>query len=490
MTHLRRGLRCPHSLAVLALSACGTSGVAAGTDAAADATATGKDAPTREHDAARDGAPHEAGARPADAERSDARVTDGHTEDTRVGDAGPAGFTADAFGLHITSPSVAWPSVGFGGLRFWDNGTSWSDIQGVQAGTYDWTTFDAWFSEIGAHPPVKPLYTFGRTPKWAAGNPDAASPYGAGESSPPLDIATWNQFVTRIVQRSVASTHARFEAYEMWNEPNDPEFWAGTVSQLEQLAASAYPIIHQNDSSAVVLNPPPSNINPAGSGDGIDWLDSYLATGACAYADVVSVHGYLYADGTTCTYENADGGQTTSGACAEELVPNLAALKTMLVNHPACAGKPLWISETSWGVSNGAPNLTDLTAQAAFLARYYLLALSSGVARVYWYGWDYTPWGTLWDPTNGAHPAAVAYAQVIDWLTGARFQAPCDAQGSVWTCALTEADASTALAAWTTGAEASFTVPAQYTHLRDLTGATKAVAGPIELESRPVLLVP
>jgi hypothetical protein len=467
--------------------------VAAGTDPAAEAGGPSRDAgkdARAVQDAARDGRPLDGAPHEADAEGSDARVSDGHIEDTHVADAGPAGFTTAAFGLHITNPSVAWPSIGFGGLRFWDNRTSWSDMQGVGAGTYDWTTFDAWFSEIGAHPPVKPIYTFGRTPKWAAANPDAASPYAAGESSPPADIATWNQFVTSVVQRSVSSTHAHFEAYEMWNEPNDPEFWAGTVNQLEQLAASAYPILHQNDSTALVLNPPPSNIQATGSDTGIDWLDSYLATGACAYTDVVSVHGYLYDGGATCTYEGADGGQTTSGMCAEELAPNLAALETMLGNHPACAGKPLWISETSWGVNNGTPNLTDLTAQAAFLARYYLIALSSGVARVYWYGWDYSPWGTLWDPTNGAHPAAVAYGQVIDWLTGARFQAPCAAQGPVWTCALTAADGSPALAAWTTGAEASFTVPAEYTHARDLTGTTKAVTGSIELEGRPVLLVP
>ena len=48
------------------------------------------------------------------------------------------------------------------------------------------------------------------------------------------------------------------------------------------------------------------------------------------------------------------------------------------------SGKPLWDTETSWGVT-AASCFYNQDLQAAFLAQLFMLHWSAGVERVFWY---------------------------------------------------------------------------------------------------------
>ncbi len=97
--------------------------------------------------------------------------------------------------------------------------------------------------------------------------------------------------------------------------------------------------------------------------------------------------------------------------------------------------KPIWDSEGSWGDPNV---LRDREAQAASVARSYLLHWSNGVGRFYWYIWDDSGtdpggmgWGSLSHPaTHTPLPATTAYKQVYNWMVGATMTTPCTASGS------------------------------------------------------------
>ena len=56
-------------------------------------------------------------------------------------------------------------------------------------------------------------------PKWATDGPELAGV--------PRDPADWQGFVTRAVKRY----RGRVDAWEVWNEPNLPHFWAGSRRQ-------------------------------------------------------------------------------------------------------------------------------------------------------------------------------------------------------------------------------------------------------------------
>ena len=65
------------------------------------------------------------------------------------------------------TPPTPWPKdSAFGGIRLWDSGTTWWDIQPKSRDNYNWATFDFIVNQA-ASSGKDVLYTFGRTPQWA-----------------------------------------------------------------------------------------------------------------------------------------------------------------------------------------------------------------------------------------------------------------------------------------------------------------------------------
>jgi hypothetical protein len=369
------------------------------------------------------------------------------------------------FGMHETNAAKhGWPSVRFGTLRIWDvyPHTSWRDIHTAKR-AYDWTNLDNLVNLAQSHG-VDLVYTFGRTPSWASSRHTEGRMKDASEPGYlPENQQYWKDFVTAITARYAG----KIKYWEIWNEPNAPNFWAGTAAQMMAMARDAYPIIKASDPGAMVLTPAPQGANA------YKWMDSYLDAGGGAYADIVSFHGYLgSSDGVSNPPEN--------------IGPLIANMRSVMASHGQ-GSKELWDTEHSWG--NNA-HLPDQDQQSAWLARHVILSWSNGVARSIWYCWDNDTFGTLWNKnSNAITQAGIAYGEVYKWLVGATMRAPCSvASDSTWRCGLTRADGHQAEIIWNVRGSRLYTPASQFTRYRDLAGNSFKVSEPIQVGSKPVLL--
>lgn len=337
------------------------------------------------------------------------------------------------------------PILDYGTTRSWDGaGLAWSQMN-PSPGKYDFSALDK-FIAVNQARHIEMIYTFGRTPRWASSKPNAPTPYGPGQCAPPRDIRVWDAYVRTI------ATHAagRIRYWELWNEPNDPEYYCGSVPQIIQLAQHAAKIIRSIDPSARILSPAVVNTG------GPTWLSMFLRQGGNASVDIIAFHGYASAKPEDIL----------------KIVPRYRAV----MREDGAGAKPLWDTESSWGGA-GPEGIPDSAGQAAFVAESYLLHWSAGVARFVWFIYDGDPrWGQLWSPTKGASAAAVAYEQTYQWMAGATMTAPCssDPRG-VWTCKLSRPNGSSAEVLWTSTGSINLTLPSRLSQCADLEGATRPI---------------
>jgi len=130
------------------------------------------------------------------------------------------------------SGGVPWPAAKFGTLRLWDSGTSWTSLE-PQQGVWNWEPLDIWVAAAEQHGVQDILLTLGQTPPWASANPDDVNYIGAGAPAPPTD----NQYGATIITAVAQRYKGRIRNYEIWNEPNDPTYYTGTVDELAELTA-------------------------------------------------------------------------------------------------------------------------------------------------------------------------------------------------------------------------------------------------------------
>lgn len=318
------------------------------------------------------------------------------------------------------------------------------------------------------------LYVFGMTPQWAAANPNDPGNYNEpGMASPPQDMADWKDYVRTLAQRY----KGRIRQWEIWNEPNDPGYFAGDQATLLQMAATAYSTLKSVDPGNVVLSP---SVSPAGGAD-LDWLDAYLSGGGGKNADVINYHLYEFA------------GQP-------EDMATLAAQVKGVMARDGQQGKPLWNTESGWLIEsaqhaldslNGVGPLLPAQQAAAYVARSYIVNWAAGVGRFYWYAWDDNNFGLLETDGRTVKPAGQAYQRVQKWLAGARVTG-CST-GGVWSCNLVTAQGRTALVAWAPGGAGRLQVPAAWAGatLNRLDGSVTPVTAhnTVSLDGNPVLLM-
>jgi hypothetical protein len=390
------------------------------------------------------------------------------------------------FNLHPKAfqDTVPWPSIHFGSLRLWATQTTWNDLN-PSSGVYDFQMLDSTIAVAAQNGKTDLLYTFGVTPHWASSKPNdqiCVSKYSPpGSCDAPYDLNAdgtgtdmiWQEFVTAVVTHAAGKIHY----WEVWNEPDVPMEWNGTMAQMARMAKDAYTIIKAIDPSALVTTPTPVNAAP---GQSINiWLPKYLGTGGAAYADIVSFHGYV--------------NPSLPGQSAESEVNVVNGIKGMVAGT-ALASKPIWDTEGAWGNNT---NLPEPELQAAFLARVYLLQWSLGVSRFYWFQYGNSDTGTTWTPA-GPNAAEIGYGQVYDWIVGATLTGPCSAAGSVWTCNFTKPGGVKAQAVWDSSktcksdncTTSTYTPSSIYTKYTDLTGSVVSFApgATIQIGAKPVLL--
>jgi hypothetical protein len=275
--------------------------------------------------------------------------------------------------------------------------------------------------------------------------------------------------------------------YEMWNEWDLQFHWTGTMAQVYQMLAPAVTIIKNNDPNAIIMTPSTTPASDTGLGyqaDFQNWLNYENAHGRIS--DWVAWHNYLTATDTTT---NTPEDQWTK---FNVNFLSIQAITTGWINTPWAntetnfngAPPPTGLNYTCPTSSSPTPPITfnanDCTGQ---IVRWQLLHDSNGAVGVFWYKWNETIGANLQYET--------AYYNMMQYLVGGKFNGPCAAAGTIWTCSFTEANVTSALWVWTPNESGtSFTVPSGYIDYRDLSGGTTSVSAgqQITIGTEPFML--
>jgi len=372
-----------------------------------------------------------------------------------------AQISPEFFAMHVLSTQDPWPStvgVQFSSWRSVSSMVTWANIN-TAPGVYDWSHLDQ-LLDIAGQNGQSVLYTFYYTPTWASSCPTCVCNQGKqspGGCYPPNDLNPdgsgtdlhLKTFITALMQHEGAG---KISYIEIWNEPNVPSEWGGTIQQLVRMTADVRAIAKSFDPNIQIASPPET-----GDGDlglQMNYLTGYLAAGGGRYVDVIALHGYVLEPEDIITRIN-----NTTAAMAQY----------------GQSGKPIFITEGSWCCQNDP---ISLAAQPGFSFRQYLSILCTPVGRSYLFAFDASNEGNLWDSTLGTMTTnGIAYQLYYNWLAGATMTQPCQPYAvglPVWTCTFSRAGGYQAAAVWDTklvhGGNVIVKVPAQYVQYRDLYG--------------------
>jgi len=361
------------------------------------------------------------------------------------------------FGLHIhhlTDPTP-WPAVPFGTLRMWDAYTAWPDVE-PKKGQWNFSRMDQYVSTAESHG-VEVLLPLGLSPTWASARPTERSGYGPGNAAKPEHTSDWQDYVRRVAQRY----KGRVFAYEIWNEPNLPEFFSDTPETMLELAGEAYQVLKGVDGAITVVSPSATGVA------GVDWLDRYLKLGGGAYCDVIGFHFYVTPD------------------APEAMVDLARKIKAVMVANRV-SGKPLWNTEAGWFIENrrslvkpgkgSYSRVLTLDEASAYVARCYLLNWALGISRFYFYSWDSEVGGLTEEDGKTLKPPSTAYAEIENWLVGARMISCVSDRQDTWICELERAG-HRGWIVWNPGHTAPFILPEAWPvgESRDLSGKRDAL---------------
>lgn len=119
---------------------------------------------------------------------------------------------------------------------------------------YDWSGIQAW-AQYHAKPGEKKLViTFSGSPRWASSEPNQRAAMGVpGNAAPPAQ--TYRKAYYRMVRDTVSKFKSRMLASECWNEPNSPDFFTGSKTDLADLCKAVYQATKSVDATIPVICP-------------------------------------------------------------------------------------------------------------------------------------------------------------------------------------------------------------------------------------------
>jgi len=346
------------------------------------------------------------------------------------------------FGLHIHHLAypvpTPWPNMPVPEWRIWDADVTWADIE-PSKGQWRFEKLDGYVSLAQQHG-TGILLTLGGSPRWASARPNEPSNYSPGFTAEPLSIDDWRSYVKTVTLRY----KGRIQAYEIWNEPNLPDYWRGTTDQMLTLTKEASLIIRGVDPQALVVSP------SATADYGIPWLAEFLKKGGGQYVDVIGFHFYV----------------NPHTLPPEDMLPVIQHVHEVLADN-GLANKPVWNTETGW--LEPAKFDSDELA-AGFLARAFILSWAAGIQRFYWYGWDnqFMAIVTYKESVRTITPAGSAYKIVEQWLVGTMMQSCTSTSDYTWMCQLNRSGKKEWIV-WNTRGNHKFEVPRTWSVARSTT---------------------
>jgi Bacterial Ig domain len=212
-----------------------------------------------------------------------------------------------------------------------------------------------------------------------------------GSDNPPTDPADFAAFAGRFAAAMAAAGGAA--TYEVWNEEDEPLFWAGggDPARYAALINATYPAIKAADAGAKVLLGPLTGNNYA-------FLDAVYANGAGGSFDGVAVH-----TDTACLTDPPSAFHRENGLVGRFSFLGFRTVHDVMAGH-GDGEKPVWMTELGWSTSTSTcgrgqwagqkPAGLSEEAQAANLSMaYHCLAGYQSVEVAMWF--------TLRDLTTG-----------------------------------------------------------------------------------------
>ena len=160
----------------------------------------------------------------------------------------------------------------------------WHKIE-PSRGNYDWSTGDNAVQAARAGGLNILMCISGPAPLWAQS--PGADPHGIG--NPPADPAAFGEITRLIADRYKASVGT----WEIWNEPNVPEFFTPVdVGRYAALLRQAYVSIHAAAPKSIVMS---GGLSSASHGiESVDFVRQLYAAGAGDMLDAIALHPYTY----------------------------------------------------------------------------------------------------------------------------------------------------------------------------------------------------
>jgi len=266
--------------------------------------------------------------------------------------------------------------------------------------------------------------------EWASTKP-AGAEGDAANYAPKLE--PWLTYV----RENVARYKDSITYWEVWNEPNIG-FWLSTDDEYVELLKATY-------TAAKEANPECKVLMGGTAGAPVDYIRTLYQAGCKGSFDVMNIHPYQYPT-----------------APDDGLARSIEAVRKLMAEYDDAA-KPIWITEIGYPNHTGTSGV-DLRTQAAYLARTYVIALASGVDKLFWY--DYQN-GT--DPAYNEHNFGIVFADntpkpclhalrtTADLIVGKSLVTRVTGSGAAG--CLFAAGSDRVLVAWATGDEGSLSVP-------------------------------
>ncbi|HYE39991.1 MAG TPA: glycosyl hydrolase [Ramlibacter sp.] len=390
-------------------------------------------------------------------------------------DLAPASTTATIpntmFGVHVKKLGTHfnWPTFGQGIVRLWNTGTNWRDLEKAN-NVWDFTSGNGKRLELYVDYVSKNggqmLYTLGQTPQWASSGPTVPGLYGNGAPMPPSNMEDWRDYVRTLARRY----SGKIKYWELWNESDYPGTYAGSVEKMVEMARIAREELKAADPTNVLVSPGLT------TGQGVSWLDRFLAAGGGNYVDNIGFHWYYSVE-------------------PEKMVASIQNVREVMRNH-GVQNKPLWNTEGAPLCNSSAVNCSTWVAstaeQRSVNARAVMIMWAKGVSNFNYYFWENGESQRKLveadnvTPTNASH----AYAEAIRWLKGARFVDAYRVADKVYVVRMNRGTENYTVL-WSTVAGTQVSLPSTWgvTRKRDLAGVESTLSGStLTLGLEPVLL--
>ncbi|AKJ27919.1 glycosyl hydrolase [Caldimonas brevitalea] len=395
-------------------------------------------------------------------------------EEVKQNDLAPASTTTvpnTLFGIHVKrlGNHFNFPQTGHGLLRLWNTGTNWRDLEKAN-NVWDFTTGSGkrleLYVDYAQRNNAQILYTLGQTPAWASSNPSVQGYYGLGASMPPTHLEDWRDYVRTLARRYAG----KIRYWELWNESDFSGTWAGSVEKMVEMARIAREEIKAADPANQLVSPGLT------TGQGVAWLDRFLAAGGGNHVDVIGFHWY---------YDMQP----------EKLAPQIQNVRQVIKNH-GLEHKPLWNTEGAPLCNSSLVDCATWTAsvaeQRSVNARALMIMWAKGVSNFNYYWWERgESQGRLVQDdfvtqTAGGH----ALAEAIKWIKGARLVDSFKVQDKVYVFRINRGTENYTVL-WSTTPGTSVTIPSSWgiTRLRTLAGQESSLASAtFTLGIEPVML--